>query len=465
MPETASGAAPERVPGPDLEALRADLARADAALVGGRLNEADGIALDVLARAPGLPGALAVRAYAAAGRDEVERATFLLEAATARRPVASWLVLLSTMYRQRFRLDDALRAARLAVARSSAAARLEPLLELARTQIERDEPDGAADCFLAAIALDPENARAHLGLGQILLGRGDFGPGWIEYEWRNRLPEAEGRVPPIKAATWNGMALPRGRLLLVCDQGFGDAIQFARYLPQAANRVYEIVLACSPELQGLFARIPGVARCCHRWTDVPGFAAHALLSSLPSILETRAETIPASVPYLAADPACVLSMGERLRSIAGSRRTVGIVWSGRPTHPNNTRRSLDLSRFAPILNRLDGDCVVSLQKQRSEADAAALRQAGVHDLAGELATFDETAGVLSHLDLLVTVDSAVAHLAGALGRPVWVLLPAPADWRWQRGRDDSPWYPTMRLFRQPAPGEWAPAISALASSL
>ena len=457
--------APAPIAPPDVDLLRTDLQRAEAARKDGRLNEADGIALDVLSRAPGLPEATALRAFVAASREEVERAIFLLEAALAKRRDPSWLSLLCSLYRRQFRLDEALRVSRIAVGQASGPARLDPLLELARVHIDRDEPDEAAETFLAALALDPDHAPAHLGLGQVLLGRGQFGPGWIEYEWRNKLPEAEGRVPPIRAATWNGMELRRGRLLVVCDQGFGDTIQFARFLPQAASRVHELVLACSPELEALFGRIPGVARVWHRWTEIPGFSAHALISSLPSVLDMRADTALGPIPYLATDRERVRHAGEHLRSLAGGRRRVGLFWSGRSTHPNNSRRSLELAAMEPILDALGEACVVSLQKERSEADAALLASRGVHDLSGALATFDDTAAFLENLDLLVTIDSAVAHLAGALGRPVWVLLPSPADWRWQRHRADSPWYPSMRLFRQPGPGDWSGAILALAAAL
>ncbi len=160
------------------------------------------------------------------------------------------------------------------------------------------------------LAIDPEHPGAHLGLGQVLLGRGEYAPGWIEYEWRNRLPEAQGRVPRIKGAAWNGMHLPRGRLLVICDQGFGDAFHFARFLKLAAARVRELVLAASPEIAPLLGRMAGVARCHHAWSDVPSFSAHVLISSLPGLLEVRRDTIPADIPYLAPDPALAAAWRE-----------------------------------------------------------------------------------------------------------------------------------------------------------
>ncbi len=442
-----------------------ELARAEVARKAGRLYEADGIARDVLVRSPGLAHAIAVRAQVAVDFGELDRAVELLEEATARRPEASWLMLLCNLHRRRFRLDEALRAISVAVANTSGPARLEPLIELARVRVDRDEPGAAAESFLAALALDPEHAGAHLGRGQVLLARGEFAAGWIEYEWRNKLPEARAQVPRIGAPMWNGMAMPRGRLLVICDQGFGDAIQFARYLPLVAARVRELVLACGPELSTLFARIDGVARCWQRWADIPGFTAYILASSLPFTLGTRLDTIPSDLPYLSPDPDQVAGWEDRLRTLSGGRRRIGLFWSGRPTHPNNPRRSLPLAALRPIIEAASGACLVSVQKDRSAADAAELAAHGIHDPTDQLSSFDDTAALLQGLDLMVTVDSAVAHLAGALGRPVWTLMPRPSDWRWLTGRDDTPWYPSLRLFRQPAPGDWQTPIRDVASAL
>ncbi len=453
----------DRPPSTDVASMRADLARGERALKEKRLHEADGIALDLLAHHPHLAQAQALRAFVASARERFDEAIVLLEAATSGTDEPNWLALLCNMYRRRFRLDDALLAGKRAVAAARGAARLTPLLELARIHLDRNESNEAAEAFLAVLAIDPEHAGAHLGLGQVLLGRGDYAPGWIEYEWRNKLPEAQGRTPAIKGAAWNGMVLPRGRLLVICDQGFGDAFHFARFLPAAAGRAREMVLAASPEIHALLARIPGVARCTPAWADVPGFSAHALISSLPGLLEVRRDTIPAEVPYLTPDPALVETWRERIGG-AGGRR-VAIFWSGRPTHPNNGRRSLQLAQLAPVLDALAGAHVVSIQKERSEEDAAALAARGVLDLGPELATFDATAAVLANVDLLVTVDSAVAHLAAAMGRQVAMLVPNPADWRWGTGSTSSPWYPTMRLHRQRTPGDWSGTIAELAASL
>ena len=227
----------------------------------------------------------------------------------------------------------------------------------------------------------------------------------------------------------------------------------------------ELVLAVGPELSPLFGRIEGVSRCWHQWRDIPGFTAHTLISSLPFTLCTRADTIPAANPYLTPDPERVAAWTARLEALAAGRRRIGLFWSGRPTHPNNARRSLPLSALSPVVAAAEGAFLVSLQKDLAPADAAALRTLGVYDPSADLETFDDTAALLVALDLLITVDSAVAHLAGALGRPVWVLVPTPADWRWLRDRDDSPWYPSLRLLRQPSPGDWQAPVAQAAAML
>jgi hypothetical protein len=332
------------------------------------------------------------------------------------------------------------------------------LTNYALALIDAGETDTAAACLVRAIGLDPSLANAHLALGELLLARGEMAPGWLEYEWRNRLEAARGTMPPVTSAAWNGMRLPRGRLLLVGDQGYGDTIQFARYIPLAAERCAEVVLACSPALAPLLAALPGVGQCHTRWDTIPGHAAHARLSSLPGLFGTELATIPAPIPYLLADPARVERWRDRVRASSGLR--IGIAWRGRPTHPNDHRRSMPLAAFA-TLAAIPGVELVSLQPELAEVDRPAADRIGLLQPEG-LADFGDTAALIGLCDLIVTADTAVAHLAGALGAPVWVLLPMPADWRWLVGRDDSPWYPGARLFRQGRAGEWDEVIAAVA---
>ena len=319
--------------------------------------------------------------------------------------------------------------------------------------------------FLAALAVDPENANAHLGLAQILLSRGEYRAGWIEYEWRNRLDQALGRYPDIKAPLWNGMHLPNGRIMLIADQGFGDTIQFARYIPMVAERCTEVVVGCAQDARALIGTVAGVGRTFNGWREIPGFTSYQLLSSLPFVFGSGADSIPADIPYVRTDPAKAASWQATVARAGPASRNIGLFWSGRPSHPNNLRRSMSLASLLPLAER-PGIGWWCLQKELPPGDAALLqRWPAMTVVADRLTDFSETAALVEQLDLVITVDSAVAHLAGALGRPVWMLAATPSDWRWLLGRPDTAWYPTMRLFRQANPGDWAPVVRAVAAAL
>jgi hypothetical protein len=260
--------------------------------------------------------------------------------------------------------------------------------------------------------------------------------------------------------------MPTGRLLLVGDQGYGDTIQFARYIPLAAERCHELILGCSAEMGPLLANMPGVSRYCHNWNDVPGHAAHCRLSSLPYLFHTRLDAIPSPLPYLKADPARVAHWRQRLAATLplGARR-IGLAWTGRPTHPNDRRRSMALAQLAPLADAGPA-AFVSVQKPMPARDLQTLQRfPGMTDLSPDLADFGETAALIENLDLIVTVDTAIGHLAGALGKPAWILIPKAADWRWMLDRDDSPWYPSVRLFRQQRPGDWDGPLGRLRAAL
>jgi hypothetical protein len=272
-------------------------------------------------------------------------------------------------------------------------------------------------------------------------------------------------MPRMVTPEWSGMRLPKDRVLLVGDQGFGDSIQFARYIPLVAERCGEVVVGCSPELAPLLGTVAGVTSVHTRWDEIPRHLAHSLLSSLPGILGTELHSIPATIPYLKPDPALRAAWAERLAALRQTgKRLVGLVWAGRPTHPNDGRRSLSLEALAPLA-RVEGVQLVSLQKPVLPRDAAQFAALGLTDWSAELADFSQTLAMLAELDLVITIDSAVAHLAGAAGRPVWVMMPTPADWRWMHGRGDSPWYPSMRLFRQNAPGNWGQVFGDIIAAL
>jgi hypothetical protein len=216
----------------------------------------------------------------------------------------------------------------------------------------------------------------------------------------------------------------------------------------------------------LLATLPGVSQYCHRWTDVPGHAAHCRLSSLPYLFHTRLDSIQAQSPYLRADPERIAYWRERLdASLPVGMVRIGLAWAGRPTHPNDRRRSLPLAALVPLADAGPA-AFVSLQKPLPTQDRESLaRFPAMTDLADELTDFGETAALVEALDLVITVDTSIGHLAGALGKPAWIMIPKAADWRWLLQREDSPWYPSLRLFRQDKPGAWDDVIARVRSAL
>ena len=441
------------------------LTRARAAALALRYDEAAGICQDVLAVAPDDPNALASLGIIVGRAGEAERGIALLRRAIALYPEnASWHANLGAHYRATHRTDEALAAGR-------QAARLEPespdhLVALALTLVEKQDPGQAAACLLRAIGLTRDDVNAHLLLAEILLAGGDFAAGWREYEWRMLTDAGKRMMPALRSAYWNGMRLPGERLLLFGDQGYGDMIHFSRYIPMAAERCQEIVLVCVEEMKSLLQHVPGVRQARHRWDDLPAHAAHCRLASLPLLFNTTPETIPATAPYLAPDPARVAHWRDRLAaSLPAGAKRVGLAWRGRATHPNDRSRSMPLSCLTPLANA-GGVAFVSVQRPMTAADLdSAARFPGMADLTSELTDFAETAAVVQNLDVVITVDTAVAHLAGALGRPVWIMLSSSPDWRWQLHRDASPWYPTARLFRQDTPGAWDAVVSRVRDAL
>jgi Flp pilus assembly protein TadD len=324
--------------------------------------------------------------------------------------------------------------------------------------------DEALASYRQAVRLDPDHAEAHKNLAHALLLAGDFAQGWREYEWRWRCRE----FPRLSYArpAWDGSPLEGRTILLCAEQGLGDTIQFVRYAALLKQRGGCVVVAPQKELLPLLAGCPGIDELAER-DGPPPHDVFAPLLSLPRLLGTTLATVPAEVPYLRARPDLVERWREELRPLDGLR--VGIAWQGSPRHRQDRLRSFPLSHFEPLA-RLPGVRLLSLQKGHG---AEQLRQlAGrfpVVDLAGRLdearGPFVDMAGALSNLDLVVTCDTSVAHLAGALAVPVWVALPFAPDWRWLRERSDSPWYPTLRLFRQEAPGAWEGVFGRMAAAL
>ncbi|HEY0421473.1 MAG TPA: tetratricopeptide repeat-containing glycosyltransferase family protein [Acetobacteraceae bacterium] len=312
--------------------------------------------------------------------------------------------------------------------------------------------DAVAACD-AAIALQPDFAPAYWNRSFAHLLAGDFTQGFRDYEWRRRRPgHARACLP---GAEWRGEDLAGRTLLVHGEQGLGDAIQFARYLPLLAASAGQVVLACAAPLAPLLEQLP--VRVVPRDGPYPAADFHVDQMSLPLLLGTEPHRIPAAAGYLRADR----RRAAAIRAGLPDGRRVGIVWSGNPAHGNDMRRSMPTAALAPVLAA--DACFVSLQVGPRAPEIT--RLFGLPDHAARLTDFAETAAWVETLDLVIAVDTSTAHLAGAMGRPVWVMLPYAPDWRWMTGRADSPWYASMRLFRQSAPGDWPGVTAAVAEAL
>jgi tetratricopeptide (TPR) repeat protein len=334
-------------------------------------------------------------------------------------------------------------------------------LRLGVVLMQHGKLDEAVVSLQQAIRLQPEYADAHFNRALAWLLMGNFEQGWPEYEWRWKRRES--RPPLFRQALWNGSPLEGRTILLYAEQGVGDTLQFVRYAPLVKQRGGLVIVVCQEVLLGLLATCPGVDRLVVYGSTLPDFDTHAPLLSLPGIFGTTLPTVPADVPYLYADP----ELREHWRQVLGPMQAfkIGIAWQGNPGHPNDRQRSVPLVSFE-VLARLDGVRLLSLQKGPGTEQLAQVEERfSVVDLASQFQTFQDTAAVLENLDLVITVDSAVAHCAGALGVPVWVLLPFAPDWRWLLHREDSPWYPTLRLFRQTEPGKWERVFERVAGEL
>jgi Tfp pilus assembly protein PilF len=313
-------------------------------------------------------------------------------------------------------------------------------------------------CLDQALRLRPDYAEAHRNRGMTLLLLGDWEQGWREYEWRRRCPEAR---PPERLPLWDGAPLGGRTILLRAEQGMGDTLQFIRYAPIVQQRGGRVVVACPASLVRLLTAAPGIDRVLTAENEGIAVDVWIPLPSLPGIFGTTPTTVPGRVPYLFADPALVAEWRQQWASLQGFK--IGIVWQGNPKHSGDRWRSVPLSAFAPI-TALGGIHLFSLQMGAGcEQIPSFAERFPLVDLSGSLRDFMDTAAVLMNLDLVITVDTAVAHLAGALGVPVWLALPWPAEWRWLLEREETPWYPSMRLFRQTKRGDWESVFTRIAA--
>jgi len=316
--------------------------------------------------------------------------------------------------------------------------------------------------FDAALALEPDLAEAHWNKALLHLTLGDCEKGWEGYEWRWR--GATELVPRgFAQPQWRGEDIAGKTILLHAEQGFGDSIQFLRYLPLVKARGARVVLELPESIMPLVGDIAEGVTLVTRDAPLPPFDLHCPLMSLGLAFATTLATIPAAVPYLSVPGPRLETWRARLPR--DGRTRVGLVWSGKPSHKNDHNRTLTLSQLAPLL-ALPGIDFVSLQREYRDADLAVIgRYPALRRIDDRLADFADTGAAIAQCDLVIAVDTAVAHLAGALGKPVWVLLSHIQDWRWLLQREDSPWYPTARLFRQPAIGEWDSVIARVRAEL
>ncbi len=319
----------------------------------------------------------------------------------------------------------------------------------------------AIESFVQATAWAPDFADAHWAEALNRLRLGDYEQGWRQYEWRRRTQDIGTGLRQFEGPDWLGDEDPAGlHILLHAEQGFGDVLQFCRYAPLLAARGARVTLLAQPAVKSLLRSLPGVDVIADG-DSLPAFDRHCPMMSLPFAFRTTLHTVPATVPYLRADPQVV----ARWRSVLDSAGTprVGLVWAGNPRHAKDRERSIPLETLAPLFEVTAE--FIGLNKEVRDRDRMALRHFPVRALGEQIADFADTAALIENLDLVITVDTAVAHLAGALAKPVWILLDTRADFRWMLDREDTPWYPTARLFRQATPGDWAAVIRRVARAL
>jgi len=434
----------------------------EALRVTGQLNEAIAMYRQLLAVAPNMPEVWNNLGNALRGVGDIEAAVEAYQRGIELRPdFADAQCNLGLAFQDQGKLDAAIDAFRLAIATNAGFADAHNNLGTVLHDSGRFEE--AIASFRQAVALRPDWHLAHHNLGIASLLLGDFENGWPEYEWRSAVPGLTRTWEPTGHLKWDGSELNGRRIVVYAEQGRGDAIQFARYLPMVAARGGKVVVRCREDLVRLMCSVDGVEQVLPENGPLPeSFDVYCSLMSLPFIFGTNLNTIPANIPYLRADVKLAGKRQTRLAAI-GHEMKVGLVWSGGHSHQHDKLRSMTLETLAPLA-AVPGVAFVSLQKGEA-ASQAQMSSMSLIDWTAELYDFADTAALIQNLDLVISVDTAVAHLAGAMGKPVWVLLPKIPDWRWLLDREDSPWYPTMRLFRQRQRGNWDEPVRSVAEAL
>ncbi len=319
----------------------------------------------------------------------------------------------------------------------------------------------AMECYDEALRIRPDHAQVHLSRALLRLQLGDFEPGWAEYEWRLKCKDYA--IPSYPRPLWDGSPVDGQTILIYGDHGLGDTLQFIRYAPLVQDRGGRVVVAVRKPLARILASCPGVEMVIPEGELLPDFAVYIPATSLPRIFGTTLATVPAQIPYLAADSDLVKRWGDEIGRENGFR--IGIAWRGNPAYTRDRQRSFALTQFEP-LSQLEGVRLYSLQKDfGAEQIVEAASRFAVTDLGSRDTDFMDTAAAMRNLDLVIAADTSIVHLAGALGSPVWVALSFESDSRWLLDRDDSPWYPTMRLFRQTRPGDWDEVFKRITDEL
>jgi tetratricopeptide (TPR) repeat protein len=430
-----------------------------------KLDEADDLAQRALKAVPEHPHILHMAGIVAYRKGRVAQALEMMEKSMALAPnVALYPRNMCEIYRGAGRLDDAVTVGRRAIELAPQDSRA--YFNLALIHYERLELSESVAVCDQSLALDPEFAEAHFEKAEALLLGGNLAEGWESYDWRFKLKQAEGMLPKTDKPQWDGSPLPPGRLLLVADQGFGDCIQFGRLIPWAAERAPGPVLACSGDLTPILKQIPGIGRMVTRWEATGEFDAYIPLSGLPRLAGIRTDNIPMAASYLTPSDKLVAEWAETLDMLVPKgKRRIALVWAGRPTHKNDKKRTLKLSAFNPLLAR-DDIAIITVQKGDQIAQVGGYwGNTPVINLGPDITDFADTMAILKSVERLVTIDTSVAHVAGAIGAPTSLVLPYAPDWRWLLNRDDTPWYNSVKLYRQNKPYDWSGVIERVAADL
>ncbi len=395
-------------------------------------------------------------------RGQLDKAIQLYQMAVAHEPnFAEAYLNLGIVFKEKGQPDEAIQCCKKAIEIRPDYAMA--YYNLGNAYVLKGQFDEATKFYQKAIEINPDYAEAHWNIALLNLLSGNFKEGWKGYEWRLELEDVSPKRNFLQPL-WDESNISGRIILLHAEQGFGDTIQFIRYAPLVAQRGAKVIVECQKELTTLLKNVGGIQDIIAHGEQLPEFDVHCPLLSLPLVFGTTLETIPEKIPYISADPTLVKKWREKI-VLDNSKFKIGLVWAGDPRLKDDRTRSCSLEIFAPLTQFED---VIFYSLQKGEAANQAKnppKNMKLIDYTDEINDFSDTAALIENLDLIISIDTAVAHLAGALGKPVWTLLPFVPDWRWMLNREDSPWYPTMRLFRQPSPGDWEPVIGRIVKEL